>query len=214
MPRKTTKRLDQLPDMPNVFTPREMAARGGLAHCFDAQRPLVLELGCGRGETTVDMAAADPDRNYLGVDIKGARVHRGASAALERGVRNVAFLYSVVEQVALLACGEPIEEIWIRFPDPFPKPSKANRRLTSPRYLELYRRILAPGGRVHFKTDSETLFGYTLEVLDQEKARIHSIDENLADVAGSPAPLAIQSSYECKWRAEGRTIHYVCFSLK
>jgi len=144
MTRKTTKRLAELPSMPNVFTPPEMAARGGLSYCFDGKRPVVLELGCGRGETTVDMAAADPDRNYLGVDIKGARVHRGASAALERDVRNVAFLYSVVEQVALLACGEPIDEIWIRFPDPFPKPSKANRRLTSPRYLELYRRMPLP----------------------------------------------------------------------
>ena len=212
MSRKKTKRLAELPGMPNVFTPDDVRRQGGITVCFAQPQPLVLELGCGRGETTVEMARRDPGRNYLGVDIKGARLHRGASAALSLGVTNVAFLNAVVEMLPEVADNARCETIWLLFPDPFPKPSKARRRLTSPKYLDLYRRLLGPGSRVHLKTDEGRLFDYTLDTVARSGGRIlqriDALEENGADTL-----VNLQSAYEKRWRAEGRTIGYLCFSL-
>jgi tRNA (guanine-N7-)-methyltransferase len=212
MRRRKTRRLAELAGMPNVVEADAPDARGVVMRCFDRARPLVLELGCGRGETTVARAEADPQRNFVGVDVRGARLHRGAELAGARGVRNVAFLRSTVQRLPDLLGDTRAEEAWLLFPDPFPKRRYTRRRLTSPAFLNIYRDILQPGAHIHLKTDDVGLFRYTLQTLAAAEARIQQRCEDLP-AATLRGPLMIQSAYESKFRAEGRRIHYLCFSL-
>jgi tRNA (guanine-N7-)-methyltransferase len=212
MRRRKTRRLAELAGMPNVIEANAPDSRGAVGRYFDRARPLVLELGCGRGETTVTRAEIDPLRNFVGVDVRGARLHRGAELAGARGVRNVAFLRSTVQRLPDLLGETRAEEAWLLFPDPFPKRRYAPRRLTSPFFLEIYRAILEPNARVHLKTDDAGLFCYTLQTLTEAEARIHQRCDDLP-TASVPDPLMIQSSYESKFRAEGRKIRYICFSV-
>ena len=192
----------------------QMAGQWAARH-FGNKQPITLELACGRGEYALGLARRYPARNFIGVDIKGARIWKGASNALAEGVANVAFLRTRIELIEqFLAPGE-VSEIWITFPDPFLRTSKANRRLTSPRFLEAYRRLLAPGGTVHLKTDSPELYDYTLEVLAEfPGARILT---QKADIYAGPLPLPeleLKTYYERMHLAEGRKIRYVGFGVE
>lgn len=133
---------------------------------FENDHPITVELACGRGEYTVAMARENPARNFIGVDIKGARIWKGATIALEEGLKNVAFLRTRIEQLDLFFAEAEIDELWITFPDPFP--AKENRRLTSPHFIERYRKVLKPGGLLNFKTDATDLFDYSVEVLEAD----------------------------------------------
>ncbi|MDV7393184.1 tRNA (guanosine(46)-N7)-methyltransferase TrmB, partial [Arthrospira platensis SPKY1] len=136
---------------------------------FDKHNPIVIELACGRGEYSIALAEMNPHINYIGVDIKGARIWKGAKIALERNLSNVAFLRTRIENIESFFKPGTVSEIWITFPDPFLKKSKSNRRLTSPAFLRRYRNIMGKGGIVHLKTDSEELFEFTIEVLNSDK---------------------------------------------
>ncbi len=187
---------------------------------FKRDAPIVLELGCGGGEYTTGLAALRPEKNYLGVDIKGARLWRGARTAKEQGLNNVAFLRTHVDH--LLRCFAPQEasEIWLTFSDPQLKKSKARKRLTSPLFLARYKEILAPGGVVHLKTDSPVLYNYTLEQIAAHKLPIHEQSTDVyADLVHRVSPeeqavLNIRTYYESMWLEEGRTIHYVRFGIR
>ena len=182
--------------------------------CFQNANPVTLELACGKGDYAIGLAQRFPERNFLGVDIKGARIWRGAKTALELGLKNVAFLRTRIEQIALFFEPGEVDEIWITFPDPFLRNSKSNRRLTSPMFLKEYRKILKPGGHVHLKTDDPTLFEFTLEVLAEEKD-VH-IEYQDHDIYAKPLPmpeLEIKTFYEKQHLAIGRTIKYVRFRL-
>lgn len=184
---------------------------------FQRHAPLVLELGCGRGEYTVGLAHLRPDRNYVGVDIKGARIWRGAKTAQELGMVNVGFLRTHVDHI--LRCFGPaeVDEIWLTFSDP--QIGKARKRLTSPLFLDRYRRILKPGGMIHLKTDSPLLYGYTLEQVALHQLPLHERSGDVyADLVHRVPPeerevLNIRTWYERVWLEEGRTIHYVRFGL-
>ncbi|MBK8498814.1 MAG: tRNA (guanosine(46)-N7)-methyltransferase TrmB [Flavobacteriales bacterium] len=187
------------------------------ARLFKREAPLVLELGCGGGEYTVGLARLNPHRNYLGVDIKGARIWRGARTAKEEGLTNVGFLRTHVDH--LLHCFGPREadEIWLTFSDP--QIGKARKRLTSPLFLARYKEILKPGGIIHLKTDSPLLYEYTLEQIAEHKLPVHEQSANVyADLVQRVSPteqavLNIRTYYEQMWLAEGRTIHYVRFGI-
>ena len=187
------------------------------AEFFERPAPLVLELGCGGGEYTVGLAQLQPQKNYIGVDIKGARIWRGARTANERGLANVGFLRTHVDH--LLRCFGPqeVDEIWLTFSDP--QIGKARKRLTSPLFLARYKEILKPGGVVHLKTDSPLLYEYTLEQIAEHKLTIHEQSANVyEDLVKRVSPedqavLNIRTYYEQMWLAEGRTIHYVRFAL-
>lgn len=187
------------------------------ADFFGREAPLVLELGCGKGEYTTGLARLRPERNYLGVDIKGARIWRGARTAREEGLANVGFLRTHVDHI--LHCFGPgeVSEIWLTFSDP--QIGKARKRLTSPLFLARYRQVLAPGGLVHLKTDSELLYTYTLEQVAQHGLPLleHSADvygELLSRVdGGEQAVLNIRTFYERMWLTEGRCIHYCRFRV-
>lgn len=181
---------------------------------FGNAQPLTLELACGRGEYTLGLAKRYPERNFIGVDIKGARIWKGAHLALNEGLTNVAFLRTRIEQIALFFAPQEVAEIWITFPDPFLRESKANRRLTSAFFIAQYRRILAPDGIVHLKTDEPNLYAFTLETLAADAAVTLLYADD--DIYARPLPfpeLELKTYYEQMHLAEGKTIKYVRFGI-
>jgi len=185
--------------------------RGEWGRIFGNDHPLTLELACGRGDYTLAMARMYPGRNFAGVDIKGARIWKGATAARDQSLENVRFIRMSVHDLTLFFGNGEVEEIWITFPDPFPKPRFSGRRLTSPRFLEAYRQVLRAGGSVHLKTDSELLWRYTREVVTDVGAVILREVADVWKEAADDPHLSIQTTYEKRHLAEGRTIRYLQF---
>ena len=178
---------------------------------FHNDRPIVLELGCGRGEYTVQLAKADPEKNYIGIDVKGARIWSGAKEATALGLRNVAFLRGEIEQIdSFFAPGE-VSEIWITFPDPQMK--KTRRRLTSARFLKLYRRILVPGGTVHLKTDSPFLYTFTSRLVHENSLPLLGETSDLYSSGLADAVTSIKTHYEKQWLSRGKRIKLIEFTL-
>jgi tRNA (guanine-N7-)-methyltransferase len=192
---------------------RVMDIRGRWAQDhFGTANPIIAELACGYGEYTLELARRHPERHFIGVDIKGARIWQGARRALEEELRNVAFLRCRVEHLDHFFASGELQEIWITFPDPFPRDSRARRRLTAPHFLELYRRLLAPSGLVHLKTDDEKLYEYTLRKL-AECPGAH-VAYHIDDIyAGHPPfpELDIKTYYERMHLGVGKTIKYIRF---
>ncbi len=181
---------------------------------FGNDNPITLELACGKGDYTLGLARQFPERNFIGVDIKGARIWRGAKTALEEGLSNAAFLRTRIELIAhFFEMGE-VAEIWITFPDPFLRKSKANRRLTSHQFLEQYKKILASGGLVHLKTDEPNLYHFTLEVLSENSdyELLYHDDDIYAKALPTPE-LELKTFYEKQHLAAGKTIKYIGFRL-
>jgi tRNA (guanine-N7-)-methyltransferase len=182
---------------------------------FGNDNPIVLELACGRGEYTLGMARSSPNRNFIGVDVKGARIWKGAGIALEEELDNVAFLRTRIEQISLFFAPEEISEIWITFPDPFLRKSKANRRLTAPRFLNDYQKILRRDGLIHLKTDEPQLYAYTLEVLSVfPHAKLLYQDNDIYAKALPMPELEIKTYYERMHLEKGKTIKYIRFKLE
>ncbi len=182
---------------------------------FGNRNPITLELACGRGEYTLDLARKYPGRNFIGVDIKGARIWKGARQALAERLNNAAFLRTRIEQIALFFAPKEISEIWITFPDPFLRKSKANRRLTAPVFLDRYRKIIRDEGQVHLKTDELRLYEFTLEVLrEYPAAALLYRNEAIYEGELPDDVLAIQTYYEKMHLAAGKSIKYVRFSLR
>ena len=181
---------------------------------FANDQPITLELACGRGEYTIGLARQNPHRNFIGLDVKGARIWKGARIALEKGLKNAAFLRIRIEQVANFFEPGEVSEIWITFPDPFLRKSKANRRLTAPRFLDAYKKVLRPGGLIHLKTDEPNLYEFTLEVLAEYPGAGILYQEE--DIYSKPLPvpeLELKTYYERMHLEEGKTIKYVRFRL-
>ncbi|MEM6317065.1 MAG: tRNA (guanosine(46)-N7)-methyltransferase TrmB, partial [Bacteroidota bacterium] len=154
---------------------------------FQNDKPITLELACGRGEYTVALAEKYPERNFIGVDIKGARIWKGAKIALEKNLSNAAFLRTRIELIAAFFASGEIDEIWITFPDPFLRKGKSNRRLTAPKFLGHYRKILKQDGLVHLKTDEGVLSDFTLEVLAEDEQSKILYQDN--DIYSKPLPI-------------------------
>jgi len=177
---------------------------------FGNENPLVLELGCGKGEYTVELARLFPDKNFIGIDIKGARMHSGATQALQMGLKNAAFVRTRIEFIASFFSPSEVDEIWITFPDPQMK--KPRKRLVGTTMIKRYNEFLKPGGIIHLKTDSQFLFTYTNEMM-----KLNGIDPivNLGDLYNSDYKneiLTIQTYYEKKWLTHGLPIKYVSFT--
>jgi len=180
---------------------------------FGNDHPIVVELGCGKGEYTVGLARKYPERNFIGIDKKGARMWRGAKTSHEEQVTNVAFLRLKIEQLGRCFASGEISEIWITFPDPVLKLRRMNKRLTAPRFLDMYRSILKPGGVVHLKTDNREFFSYTLDILKSGGINIlyHTQDLYQSGFEGD-AP-QIQTYYEKKYLEERIPINYLKFNF-
>ncbi|MCE4563944.1 tRNA (guanosine(46)-N7)-methyltransferase TrmB [Maribellus sp. CM-23] len=178
---------------------------------FKNDNPLILELGCGKGEYTVALAAKNPDVNYMGVDIKGARLWRGAKLAKEQGLTNVGFLRANIEQITQFYGASEVAEIWLTFPDP--QMEKTRKRLTSTTFLNKYREFLKPGGIVHLKTDSNFQYNYTRELVKLNRFEILAETDDVYEWEHLDDTLRIRTFYEKQWLDRGIKIKYIAFRL-
>lgn len=182
---------------------------------FKNDKPLTLELACGRGEYTLALSENFPDRNFVGVDIKGARIWKGARIALEKKLDNAAFLRTRIEQIGTFFEEGEVDEIWITFPDPFLKKGKENRRLTSPRFLDSFKKILKKEGIIHLKTDSPELYEFTLEVMETyDKATLLLHQDDIYSKELIMDELSYKTYYENMHLKDGRKIKYVRIQMK
>lgn len=179
---------------------------------FKNNNPVTLELACGRGEYSINLASTFPDRNFIGVDIKGERIWKGSTLAVERGLTNVAFLRTPILLIENFFAAGEVDEIWITFPDPRPKKRDIKRRLTSPRYLELYRKIVKPGSYIRLKTDNTGLYDFTLETV-KERTDVYDLrfTDDLYSNELRPECFDIRTKYEEQFSAQGERIKYLRF---
>ena len=215
-------KLQKFADMaryPHVFeypysvvddVPFEMKGHWGESF-FGNDRPIVLELGCGRGEYTVGLGRLFPGKNFIGVDIKGARMWSGATESLQAGMKNVAFLRTNIEIIDRFFAPGEVSELWLTFSDPQMK--KATKRLTSTYFLERYRRFLTDGGLIHVKTDSNFLFTYTRCLLEANRLPAEVLTDDLYHSGQADEILGIRTYYEQQWLARGISIKYIRFRL-
>jgi len=180
---------------------------------FKNAHPLVLELACGKGEYSVNLARLFPEKNFIGIDYKGNRIWRGAKTAIEEGIDNVAFLRIQIENILEYFEAGEVSEIWITFPDPQPQISREKKRLTSPRFLEMYRTILQPQGILHLKTDNDALHAYTHEQIAELDLQLHIRTEDLYRSDFADEVLSIKTYYEKKYLAKEKNINYLKFSF-
>lgn len=215
------KRFKENETFANVFQPTRQAIedgsfalKGKWSEHFKNENPIVLELGCGKGEYTVGLAKQNPNKNYIGIDIKGARFWRGAKTALEDKLENVAFLRTQIELIDVLFAADEISEIWITFPDPQIKYKRTKHRMTNQSFLAKYRKVLKPKGLVNLKTDSEFMHGYTLGLLHGLDLEVIYANHDVYKNEGSPEEvLKIQTFYENQYLQKGKPITYIQFRV-
>ena len=212
MGHKKLKKFAAIETFGNVLqNPENM--KGNWKNFFKNDNPITLELACGRGEYSVGLGREHRDHNYIGVDIKGNRIHNGAKTAITEGLTNVAFLRAHIGQITNYFAANEVSEIWIVFADPFIKKGKEKNRLTHSRFLNAYQQILKPGGIINLKTDSPVLYNFTLETIEETGCTIVEQVEDIHGKGLATGKLGIQTYYEGKHLADGRTIYYVSFRL-
>ncbi|MBA2562163.1 MAG: tRNA (guanosine(46)-N7)-methyltransferase TrmB [Chitinophagaceae bacterium] len=212
MAQKKLIRFKEINSFPNVLQyPENMQGKWKLF--FKNNNPVILELACGKGEYTVGLAKIYPDKNYIGVDIKGNRLWAGAKRCLDENILNAAFLRTQIDKINNYFETGEVHEIWITFPDPQLRKSKAKKRLTHPGFLKLYKNILQPGGYLHLKTDSPDLYQFTKLVIDHYELNLVSDIKDLYKVENLHPQLRIQTHYESLDIAKSNTVFYLCFTL-
>jgi tRNA (guanine-N7-)-methyltransferase len=179
---------------------------------FENNRPIVIELGCGKGEYTVGLAKLFPEKNFIGIDIKGARIWSGATQAQRENLKNVAFIRTHIELIDRFFASGEVSEIWLTFPDP--QMSKVNKRMTSTRFMKLYSRILKENGEIHLKTDSNFMFTYTCEMVKANRFPVLVQTDNLYESQLADKILSIRTFYEQQWLDRGIPIKYIRFALE
>jgi tRNA (guanine-N7-)-methyltransferase len=214
--KRKLERFKEIETLPNVIEPSKEVyhyVRGKWnADFFKNENPITLELACGRGEYTIGLAKLFSNKNFIGVDIKGERIWKGSSQAVAEGLQNVAFLRTMILLIENFFDEREVSEIWITFPDPRPRKRDIKRRLTSPRFLEMYKRILKPGGYVRLKTDNTGLFEYSLKTLQSRKDITDLVFTD--DVYNSelrPDCFDIRTKYEEEFASKGEKIKYLRF---
>jgi tRNA (guanine-N7-)-methyltransferase len=219
--KKKLERFRELETLEKVFQPpfeeifrKDYVLKGKWCNeVFGNGCPLVLELGCGKGEYTLGLARNYPDRNFMGIDIKGARIWRGARTARQEGLSNVAFLRTRIDFIPSFFAPSEVEELWITFPDPQEKRRRRKKRLTGAIYLNMYRQLLRDGGMVHLKTDNGSLYQDTLELVRHNRLPIVRFSDDLYREGWDDETASIQTFYESNFLKEGARIHYLCFRL-
>ena len=217
------KRFKENETFTNVFQPNRDELVDGTFYLkgkwnqtfFKNDNPLVLELGCGKGEYSIGLAKKYPNKNFIGIDIKGARFWRGAKTAVEEGINNVAFLRIQIELIQYAFAEAEVDEIWITFPDPQIKYKRTKHRMTNSEFLERYKKILKPEGVVNLKTDSEFMHGYTLGLLHGAGHEVLYANHDVYKNEGSPEEvIGIQTFYESQYLEQNKPITYIRFKIK
>ena len=217
------KRFSENETFTNVFQPTREEVVGDQfplkgkwnSEFFKNDNPIVLELGCGKGEYSVGLAERFPEKNFVGIDIKGARFWRGAKTAVESGMNNVAFVRTQIELINHIFAENEVSEIWITFPDPQIKYKRTKHRMTNSEFLNNYKKILKPKGLMHLKTDSEFMHGYTLGLLHGEGHEVIYANHNIYKNEGAPAEVTgIQTFYESQYLEVNKPITYIQFRIK
>lgn len=213
MGQKKLIRFEAIKSFPNVLQyPEGMAGRWGTF--FAGDQPLTLELACGKGEYTVGLARMYPGRNFLGVDMKGNRIYIGAKRSIEEKLTNAGFLRTHIDKIATYFQPGEVQEMWLTFPDPQLRKSRATRRLTHPKFVRLYQRILAPGGKIHLKTDSPILYRFTKWVIEMYGLSLLEDIDNVHSGTGEIRPeLRITTHYEALDIAQSKRVYYLCFTI-
>lgn len=220
MPKRKLERFAENKTFPHFFQPYYYELLEGFPlkgkwkkDFFENDHPIVVELGCGKGEFCIGLARRFPGKNYIGMDVKGARMWRGAKTSQEQEMKNVAFVRSKIQNINYIFNAREVDEFWITFPDPQPNKPRTRKRLTAPQFLERYRKIASPGAIVHLKTDNAMFFEYTLEVIREQNLNLlfhtFDVDEN----PGNELVLSIRTFYEEMFRAKGIPIKYLKFRL-
>ena len=212
MGQKKLQRFSEIKSFPNVLEYPENI-QGKWSGFFKNNNPIILELACGKGEYAVGLAQLDLQKNFIGVDIKGNRLWVGAKFALENDLKNVAFLRTQIDKISQYFLKDEIDEIWITFPDPQLRFSKARKRLTHPKFLRLYQEILKTHGKIHLKTDSPDLYFFTKKVVELYKLTLISDINNVYAEESLTPELAIQTHYEKLDIANSNAVFYLCFTL-
>lgn len=217
------KRFKENETFANVFQPTREEVVGGefslkgkwRSDFFKNDNPVVLELGCGKGEYSVGLAKLNPNKNFIGIDIKGARFWRGAKTAIEENMGNVAFLRTQIELIEHCFAKDEVDEIWITFPDPQIKYKRTKHRMTNAEFLENYKKVLKPNGLMHLKTDSEFMHGYTLGLLHGAGHEVIYANHNVYKNEGAPEEVtSIQTFYEGQYLEINKAITYIQFRIK
>ncbi|NVJ88064.1 MAG: tRNA (guanosine(46)-N7)-methyltransferase TrmB [Flavobacteriaceae bacterium] len=215
------KRFKENETFKNVIQPKRDEVINGFTHqgkwhsFFGNTNPIIVELGCGKGEYTVGLAKKNPNKNYIGIDIKGARFWRGAKTAIDESLNNVAFVRTQIELVDYIFGANEVDEIWITFPDPQIKFQRTKHRMTNPKFLDRYKTILKQDGVINLKTDSEFMHGYTLGLLSGLGHEILYSNHNVYNNGGAPEEVTdIQTFYESQYLEVGKAITYLKFKLK
>jgi tRNA (guanine-N7-)-methyltransferase len=212
MGQKKLKRFAEIETFPNVLQyPQDI--KGKWNAFFKNNNPVTLELACGKGEYALGLGRLYPERNFIGIDLKGNRIWVGAKKALAEGLGNVAFLRTQIDKLADYFSAGEVQEIWLTFPDPQLRMSRAKKRLTHPKFLRLYQQVLAPHGKIHLKTDSPDLYAFTKRVIELYGLTLHADVDDVHTTMTDNAELAIKTHYEGLDIAQSRRVHYVCFSL-
>ncbi|MEO5995473.1 MAG: tRNA (guanosine(46)-N7)-methyltransferase TrmB [Chitinophagaceae bacterium] len=212
MGQKKLLRFEAIKAFPNVLQyPEDMS--GNWKDFFKNHNDISLELACGKGEYAVQLALIHTKRNFIGVDLKGNRLYIGAKKCLERNINNAAFLRTQIDKIHTYFVKNEVKEIWITFPDPQLRNSKAKKRLTHPRFLRLYQQFLIPNGNIHLKTDSPDLYDFTKMVIEMYGLTLHEDYEDLYANTNIHNELLIKTYYETLDIAKSNKIHYLRFSL-
>jgi tRNA (guanine-N7-)-methyltransferase len=210
------RRFAEIETFANVYQLEEgkpLQGNWALNH-FKNVSPIVLELACGKGEYSVNLASLFPGKNFIGIDYKGNRIWRGAKTALEEGINNVAFLRIQIENLLDYFSEGEVDEIWITFPDPQPQISREKKRLTFPGFLNKYKQILKPGGRINLKTDNDALYEYTCEKVEELDLIVHKNTNHLYTSNLVDDVLSIKTYYEKKYLQNDKNINYIQFSFE
>ena len=215
------KRFRENDTFANVIQParedllNESSLKGNWHKHFNNNNPIVLELGCGKGEYTIDLARKNPNVNYIGIDLKGARFWRGAKTALEENLTNVAFIRTQIELIDCIFNENEVTEIWITFPDPQIKYTRTKHRLTNAEFLKKYHSVLIPEGIVNLKTDSEFMHGYTLGLLHGAGHEVLYAHHDIYKNPHTPIEVtSTQTFYESQYLATGKPITYIKFIIR
>ncbi|HVX52656.1 MAG TPA: tRNA (guanosine(46)-N7)-methyltransferase TrmB [Chitinophagaceae bacterium] len=212
MAQKKLVRFAEIETFANVLQyPKDI--KGRWAGFFNNSNPITLELACGKGEYALGLGRMHPGANFIGVDVKGNRIWKGAKTALQEGLANVAFLRTQMDRITEYFAPGEVQEVWITFPDPQLRLSKIKKRLTHPKFLRLYRQFLQPGGKVHLKTDSPNLYNFTKAVIQLYNLDLLADMEDVYASARVTPELKIKTYYESLDIAGSNKVHYLCFML-